>query len=146
MTAGSSIWTDLSCQRIKLLCKRHLIFCCHLAFAKHVHQFDTGQHISSRAKGFIVEHRLGNVLDGTMILLDDIVEILDLTNLDRCVPVIIDPIYSSFIGPTFVHRDLLRISVMAHRFFEEPVGCCLIALCRQEKVDGFAFLINSTTA
>ena len=79
-----------------------------------------------------------------MVLFDDIVEILDLTNLDRCVPVIIDPIYSSFIGPTFVHRDLLRITIMAHRFFEEPLGCCFIALCRQKKVDGFTFLINGT--
>jgi hypothetical protein len=33
---------------------------------------------------------------------------------------------------------------MTHRIFEEPVGCCLIALCRQEKVDGFTLLINGT--
>jgi len=66
---------DLSCRGIKLLCKRHLIFFCHLTFANHVHQFDTGQHISGRAIGFKIEHWFGHVLDGTMILLDNIVEI-----------------------------------------------------------------------
>ena len=61
-----------------------------------------------------------------MILLDNIVEVLDLTDLDR--QVMIDPIDGGFIGSTFVHRDLLRIAVMAHRFFEETIGCCLIGV------------------
>jgi hypothetical protein len=55
----------------------------YLTFTNYVHQFDTGQNLSGCAKGFKVEHRLGHVLDGTMILLDYIVEILDLPNLDR---------------------------------------------------------------
>jgi hypothetical protein len=54
----------------------------------------------------------------------------------------IDPIDVCFIDPTFVQRDLHRFTVMEHSFFEEPIGCCLIALCRQEKVGGFTLLIN----
>jgi hypothetical protein len=73
-----------------------------------------------------------------------VVEILDLTNLDRHVPIIIDPIDGCFVGSAFVHRGLLWIFVMAHRFFEEPIGSCPIALCRQKKVDRFGLLINGT--
>lgn len=37
----------------------------------------------------------------------------------------------------FVHRGLLWIGVMAHCFFEEPIGDYFIALCHQKKVDCF---------
>jgi len=48
-----------------------------------------------------------------MVLLDDIIEILDLANLDRRVPIIIDPIDGCLVSSTFVRRDLLRITAMA---------------------------------
>jgi len=43
--AGSSDWTDLSCQSIKLVGKRHLGAALHheLTFSNHVHQFNAGQ-------------------------------------------------------------------------------------------------------
>ena len=43
--AGSSDWTDLSCQSIKLLGKRQLGAALHreLTFSNHVHQFNAGQ-------------------------------------------------------------------------------------------------------
>ena len=53
-----SYWTDLSCQSIKLVGKRPLA-CTgdrELSLANHVHEFDAGQHVSSRTKGFEVEH------------------------------------------------------------------------------------------
>jgi hypothetical protein len=55
-------------------------------------------HFGPRAKGFKIEHWFGHALDGTMILLDNIVEILDLTNFDRQFSVMIDPIDGGFIG------------------------------------------------
>src|SRR5450830_1132655 len=43
--AGSSDWTHLSCQSIKLIGKRHLGAALHheLTFSNHVHQFNAGQ-------------------------------------------------------------------------------------------------------
>ena len=60
-------------------CGMSVIFFCndHFTFVYHVHQFDIRQHIAGRAKGFKVEHRSGHAFDGTMILLDDVVEIFD---------------------------------------------------------------------
>ena len=46
----------------------------------HAHEFDAGQDVSGRAKGFEVEHRSDHALDGTMVLLHDVVEIFDLTS------------------------------------------------------------------
>jgi len=41
-------WTDLSCQSIELVGKRHLVDPFHeqLAFANHMHEFDAGQDVS----------------------------------------------------------------------------------------------------
>jgi len=38
------LWTDLSCQRVKLVGKRYAIAARHveLALANHVHEFDAG--------------------------------------------------------------------------------------------------------
>jgi hypothetical protein len=48
-----------------------------------VHKFDSGQNNSCCSKRLEAEHRLGDAFDGTMILLHDIVEILDLPDLDQ---------------------------------------------------------------
>src|SRR5471030_3191381 len=79
---GSSNWTDLSCQRIKLVGERHRIGAIDrvLALANHVHEFDAGEHATSAAERFEVEHRPGHPLDGTMVLLDDVVEVFDLAH------------------------------------------------------------------
>ena len=81
----SLCWTDLSCQRIKLVGKRHAVAAFHheLAFANHVHEFDAGQDCLRRAKRLEAEHRPGDAFDGTMILLHDIVEVFHLPDLDR---------------------------------------------------------------
>ena len=62
-----------------------------------------------------------------MILLDDIVEILDLAHLDGHFSITIDLTNGRFVGTTLVHRDLVRISVLTHRLFEEPIGCAALS-------------------
>jgi hypothetical protein len=48
----SSSWTDLSCQRIKLVCERNGCGAIDskLAFANHVHELDTGKYTVGRAE------------------------------------------------------------------------------------------------
>lgn len=77
-----------------------------------------------------------------MILLDEIIQILALANLNGYLPTLINLIDSRFVRPTFVHRDLLGLAIVAHGLFEELSGCCLIALGCQQKVDRFASLID----
>ena len=67
-----------------------------------------------------------------MILLDDIVEVLDLPNDDGKFLVFDD----------LIHRHLLRQVVVTHGLVEEARGCRLIALGRQQKIDGFTALID----
>jgi hypothetical protein len=52
------IEADLSCQRITLLCNRHLIFCCndHSTFANHVHQFEWNKTQQLRENRLAVIH------------------------------------------------------------------------------------------
>ncbi len=73
-----SKWTDLSCQRIKSFCDRHHIAAIDpkSALANHVHELDAGKHAGSRTERFEVEHWLGHPLDGTVVLFDDVVEVL----------------------------------------------------------------------
>jgi hypothetical protein len=54
----------------------------HLAFLDHVHEFDTLQCCFGRPKGFETEHRPYNPFDRSMILLDQIVQVFDLSYLD----------------------------------------------------------------
>jgi hypothetical protein len=42
-------------------------------------------------EGFKVEHRPGHALDGSMVLLNKIIQILDLTNLGGYLPTLINP-------------------------------------------------------
>jgi|GEM_PF-4862078 hypothetical protein len=46
MVVLPSNWTDLSCQRIKLIGERHhhCVIHCELALADHVHALDAGNH------------------------------------------------------------------------------------------------------
>jgi hypothetical protein len=64
-------WADLSCQSIKLFDKRHgfATFEIELAFADHVDQFNAGEDVPRGLKGLKSEHRFGDALDRTMVLL-----------------------------------------------------------------------------
>jgi hypothetical protein len=77
-------WTDLFCQRIKLVGKRHAFVARHqeLAFANHVQEFNASQESLRRSERFEAGHRPSKAFDSTMILLYDIVEVFDLPDLD----------------------------------------------------------------
>ena len=56
----------------------------HLPFADHMHQIDAGQDHACAPEIFEAQHRLDDPFDGPMILLDDVVQVLILSDLDRC--------------------------------------------------------------
>lgn len=90
-----------------MLSRREITPVLQLPLSNHVHDLDTSQGVSGGAKRFKAEHRFNNTLDCTMILLDDIIQILDLTernvlgafgivSIDRCCigPALVDRVFS----------------------------------------------------
>ena len=76
----------------KIDLRRHLlnVFQNRLSFANHVNESDTGQDVFGGPKGFEIAHWFGHALDRTMVVFDHIVEVFDLANDYRRVPVGID--------------------------------------------------------
>ena len=66
------------CQRVELIgCGRGFVFgVCKLAFANHMHRFNTSDDDPGTAKGLESEHRSRYTFDGPVVLLDDVVEVL----------------------------------------------------------------------
>jgi hypothetical protein len=137
------LWTDLSCQSIRLVGKRHAIAARHveLAFPNHVYEFNSGQDGSGRSKRLEAEHRPGDAFDRMIILLLNIVEILDLSDLDRDVSLCIQLVESCLVGATLVRCHRVRNLVLQHRLVEKA-PCCCITFGSQQEIDGFAPLVH----
>jgi hypothetical protein len=79
MSAVSN-WADLFCQCIKLVCKRRLSAAAavyQLTFADHVHEFNARDDAFGRLESFKSKHWSGDTFDCTMVLLNNVIEILD---------------------------------------------------------------------
>ena len=74
----------------------------HLAFLDHVHQFDALQGKSGRIKCFEAEHGPDDPFDGPVVLLDEIVQILDLTDLDLGTGLFDERLKGGGVGSAFI--------------------------------------------
>lgn len=90
----------------------------HLPLSEHMHHFDAGQDDASTTKILEAHHRFDNAFDGPVVLLDDVVQILDLTDLDGRFRFGVDRLEGRQIGSAFVHGDRLRHAVLADGFLE----------------------------
>ena len=63
-------------------------------------------------------HGFNDALDGTMILFDDVVQILDLSDLDGCFPLSVDGLQGGQIGPAFIHGHGLRRAITIDGLFK----------------------------
>ena len=106
-----------------------------LILAQHVHDFNTGEHIASGVKGFETEHRSDHSFNGTMVLLNDIVEVFDLSHVDGNVFIFYDFADGRFVGTAFVHHDCFREAVLFEGFVEEAHGGNSIASFAQQEID-----------
>lgn len=113
-----------------------------LAFANPVHDFDARQVGSGSAKSLEPEHRSGDAYR-SMVLLDDVAEVLDLPNHHRNVLAGTDAVDSPFVGTTLVHRHLLKATNALRRCLEEAHCRSPVALRRQQYVDRRALLVPS---
>src|ERR1700730_19200069 len=78
------VWSGcLCCQGVKLLCGGlSPAAVLHLPFPDHVHEFDAGEEDAGAAKILEAEHWSGSAFNGTVVLLDDVVQVLDLAHDD----------------------------------------------------------------
>ena len=72
-----------------------------------------------------------------------IIEKLDLADFDCRTVLRIVTLDGRFISGTPVDRDLLRYAVAANRLGQEPLGCLLVPVLRQQEIDGLAGFIYS---
>ena len=64
--------------------RRGLVFdSAELAFANHVHGLDAGDQDARAAEGLESEHRTGDAFDGSVVLLDEVVEVLRLAQFNH---------------------------------------------------------------
>ena len=95
-------------------------------------------------KRFEPEHGTRDPFDRSMVLLNNVVEILDLADFDRGAVLLIVALDGRFIGRTPVDGDLLRHAVAADRLGQESLGRLLIALFCQQEINGLACPLHGT--
>lgn len=83
----------------------------HLALVNHVHCLDPSNKDSSTPKRLESEHRMSDSFDGSVVLLDDVVEVFVLAHQDIDTGVSLDTFNGRRIGPALVNRDLLGHTV-----------------------------------
>ena len=115
-----------------------------LSLPNQVHEFDTSQDVSGRSKRFKTEHRSGNAFDGTMVLLDDVIEVFDLPDDDGYFLVLDDRVNGRFVGTALIHRDFFWDGIVTHGLFKETHGGCHVALGGQQKINRVACLVDGS--
>ena len=101
---------------------------------------DSGDDDSSAPKGIESEHRSRNPLDGTVILFDDVVEVLVLTHHDINASVGLGAFNGGRVGAALVDGDLLRQIVQIDGPLQKAPRCSQIPLGSEKEVDrGFCW-------
>jgi hypothetical protein len=86
-----------------------------------VHEFDTGESRRCRLKGLKPQHWPHQSLDGAMVLFDDVVEVLDLTDLNARLVFRVVAFDRSRVGPASVDCDLLGRSMTNSDLSDRPL-------------------------
>src|SRR5574343_1187478 len=102
-----------------------------MILTNHVHEFDSGKYAAGTSEGFEIQRRPNSPLDGSMVLLDDVVEIFCLAYCDRSYAVTINGIKDCFVGTAFVQIDLIRDPIGANGLVEETSSSPHISLHRE---------------
>ena len=106
-----------------------------LALLDPVHRLDAANEDARAAKGLEPEHRPHDPLDGPVILLDDVVEVLRLAQPDVCAGVGTRALGSRLVGTALVDGDRLRYTVKLDGALEESPHRGEVSVSPKQKVD-----------
>lgn len=84
----------------------------HLPFADHMHDFDAAENNARTPEALETHHRTDYAFDGTVILLDDVVQVLVLSDLDRGGPLGIERFECRQIGAALVHGNRFGLAIL----------------------------------
>jgi hypothetical protein len=109
-----------------------------------VHHFDTSENDARTSELLEAEHWPCSSLDGSMILLDDVVEILALSdhNVRAVLPVVI--LDASFVRAALVDVGNTRKEIVLDRARKEPTCGATIAFGSKQEIYGVSLLIYRT--
>ena len=91
-----------------------------LTLPDHVDQLDPRERHGRRPEGLEPQHRSHQSLDGSMILLNNVVEIFDLTDLDASFVLSVVTFEGRRVGAALVDRNLIRCGIMPDYFAQKP--------------------------
>ena len=91
-----------------------------------MHRFNTSDDNSRAAKGLETEHRSRDAFDSPVVVLNDIVEILCLTQGDGQIAVSLDADDSGRVGTALADSDFIRHVVQAYGAFEKRPRCSMM--------------------
>jgi len=89
----------------------------------HVNRLNTGQQNACTTKRLEAEHGPDDALDGSIVLLYDVVQRLHLPQVDRRAGIFLNGVDGSGVGATLVDGDLVRQAVLADGAFQEAARC-----------------------
>jgi hypothetical protein len=113
-----------------------------LPFLDHVHHLDVTQNDGRAVEILKPEHRPGPAFDGPMVLLHDVVQVLDLTNLDGHLALGIHRVKRGQIGAALVDGYRLGRAILNDCLFEEALRSSLVPLGSEQKINGVSRLIH----
>ena len=90
------------------------------------------------------QHRSSSTFDGPMLLLDDVVQIPDLTNLDGCLALRVHRMQCRQVRTAFIDAPRLGRTVLSDCLFKETPGSNLVPLGSEQKIDGVTRLVYGT--
>jgi hypothetical protein len=93
------------------------------ALFDHVNRLNTGQQNACATKRLEAEHGPDDALDGSIVLLYDVVQRLHLPQVDRRAGIFLNGVDGSGVGATLVDGDLVRQAVLADGAFQEAARC-----------------------
>jgi hypothetical protein len=114
-----------------------------LALPDHVHQLDRCERHGRRPEGLEPQRRSHQSLDGSMILLDNVVEIFDRTDLDASFVLSVVTFDRRRVGAALVDRDIIRRGIMPDCSTQKPQTGLAISSGGQQEVHGGAGCIGS---
>ena len=92
-----------------------------LLFLDHLHGLDAGDKNARAVKSFEAERGSHNRRDGSMVLLDDVVEVLDLTQFE----VGLNALDGCSVGTALVNGNFLRQAMQPDGALQEASSCSL---------------------